>query len=153
MVISSLSPSTLSTLVTTNANSASDQLTAEVLVHSMAKYQLSRSPPSQSKVQSYLPALVDVFCSSYSSDDIPMMSLIISFLSSLSSDPDLQTILSQQDCLPYLNQLLLVHDFSEVCCALFVSWCKFRNISPGFLCDWGLADLYLDDGDCDQLQV
>ena len=121
MVISSLSPSTLSTLVTTNTNSPSDQLTVEVLVHSMAKYQLNRSPPSQSKLQSFLPALVDVFCSSYSTDDIPMMSLIISFLASLASEPDTQNLLGQQDCLPHLNQLLLVHDFSEVRCVLFLS--------------------------------
>ena len=66
------------------------------------KYQLSRSPPSQSKLQSFLPALVDVFCSSYSTDDIPMMSLIISFLSSLATDPDMQTWLCQQDCLDVL---------------------------------------------------
>ena len=121
MVISSLSLTTLNTLLTTTTKSAADQLTVEVLVHSMTKYQLSRSPPSQSKLQSFLPALVDVFCSSYSTDDIPMMSLIISFLSSLASDPDLQTLLGQQDCLPHLNQLLLVHDFSEVRWVLFVS--------------------------------
>ena len=102
IVISSLSPSTLETLVTTTTKSPADQLTVEVLVHSMTKYQLSRSPPSQSKLQSFLPALVDVFCSSYSTDDIPMMSLIISFLSSLATDPDMQTWLCQQDCLDVL---------------------------------------------------
>ena len=114
MVISSLSLTTLNTLLTTTTKSAGDQLTVEILVHSMTKYQLSRSPPSQSKLQSFLPALVDVFCSSYSTDDIPMMSLIISFIASLASDPELQTLLRQQDCLPHLKELLIVHDFSEV---------------------------------------
>ena len=57
--------------------------------------------------------LLDVFCSSYSIDDISMMSLIISFLSSLSTDPDLRDLLSQQDCLPQLQQLLIIHDFSD----------------------------------------
>ena len=128
MVVSSLSPSTLETLVTNTTKSSSDQLPVEVLVHSMTKYQLSRSPPSQSKLQSFLPTLLDVFCSSYSTDDIPMMSLIISFLSSLSTDPDMQTLLSQQDCLPHLNKLLIAHDFSEVRCVLFVFSGKFRNI-------------------------
>lgn len=153
MVISSLDVSMLTTMMTTNTASASDQLTAEVLLHSMTKYQLSRAPPSQSKVQSYLPALVDVFCSSYGTDDIPMMSLIISFLSSLASDPDLQTLLGQQDCLPHLNQLLLVHDFSEVRWISLSLRRYYIYICAGFLCDWGLADIHLDDRDRDQLQV
>lgn len=104
VVMSQLPPAALSSLLTTPAAAAADQLTAEILLHSLTSLQLS--PPAQTadKVHDYLPKLMDVFCSSYSSDDVSMMSLIISFLSSLSSSP-LCDILSQQDCLTHLQQL------------------------------------------------
>ena len=104
VVMSQLPPAALSSLLTTPA-AAADQLTAEILFHSLTSLQLS--PPAQTadKVHNYLPRLMDVFCSSYSSDDVSMMSLIISFLTSLSSSPHLCDILSQQDCLTHLQQL------------------------------------------------
>ena len=42
-----------------------------------------------------------------------MMSLTISFLSSLKADPDMKNLLSEQDCLQHLQQLLIIHDFSD----------------------------------------
>jgi len=108
-----LSPPDINALVTTPNSTHSDQLVAEILCYYMAKVELSSHPPETAKVHSYLSKLIDVFCSSYVADDEPMMSLINSFLSSLSSDPEYRSILSQQDCLPFLQQLLVMAEFSE----------------------------------------
>ena len=105
MVMSQLPPAALSSLLTTPAAAAADQLTAEILLHSLTSLQLSTPAQTADKVHDYLPRLMDVFCSSYSSDDVSMMSLIVSFLTSLSSSPHLCDILSQQDCLTHLQQL------------------------------------------------
>merc|ERR1719220_508396 len=45
-----------------------------------------------------------------------MMSLLISFLSKLSSDSFFRETLAQQDCLTHLQQLLVVADFSDGFC-------------------------------------
>ena len=83
MVMASLTPDTLVSMFSTPATSSCDQLAAEILLHSLTSLQLSPLPQSQDKIHSYLPKLLDVFCSSYSSDDVSMMSLIVSFLSVL----------------------------------------------------------------------
>ena len=50
-----------------------------------------------------------------------MMSLAISFLSSLKADPDIKSLLSEQDCLHHLQQVLIIHDFSDGFCELSAS--------------------------------
>ena len=111
-----MSPETLSSMFSNPSTSPCDQLTAEFLLHSLTSLQLSPLSQSQDKIQSYLPKLIDVFCSSYSSDDIPLMSLIVSFLESVSNDSQVHEHLSQQDCLPHLQQLIVIADFSEGFC-------------------------------------
>jgi len=113
LLLSTLPPPTITSLFSTPNTTPSDQLTAEILCYYMTRVQLSSQPPATSKVNSYLPKLLDVFCSSYMSDDISMMSLLNSFLLSLSVDPEYRSILSQQDCLSSLQQLLVTADFSE----------------------------------------
>jgi len=116
MTMSIMSPETLSSMFSNPSTSPCDQLTAEFLLHSLTSLQLSPLSQSQDKIQSYLPKLIDVFCSSYSSDDIPLMSLIVSFLESVSNDSQVHEHLSQQDCLPHLQQLIVIADFSEGFC-------------------------------------
>ena len=86
MTMSIMTPDTLISTFSNPSTSPCDQLTAEILLHSLTSLQLSPLSQSPEKIHSYLPKLLDVFCSSYSSDDIPMMSLIVSFLSSISTD-------------------------------------------------------------------
>jgi len=112
-LLETLSPPDINALVTTPNSTHTDQLVAEILCYYMSKVELSSHPPDTSKVNSYLSKLIDVFCSSYVADDEPMMSLINSFLSSLSSDPEYRSILCQQDCLPSMQQLLVMAEFSE----------------------------------------
>ena len=139
MVISSLPSDTLTGLITSSMSSPADQLTAEILFYYIARYQLTRLvksivellssltmcsirlPPSEGRLQAYLPLVLDVFCSSYCGDDISMMSLAISFLSSLKADPDIKSLLSEQDCLHHLQQVLIIHDFSDGFCELSAS--------------------------------
>jgi len=116
LVISLLPDPSLASLLSTQSPSPSEQMLAEILLHSFTTLQLSPKPPSQDKVHSYLPKLMDVFCSSYSNDDVPMMSILNSFLSKLSSDSIFRDILAQQDCLTHLQQLLVVADFSDGFC-------------------------------------
>jgi len=113
LLLATLPPPTINALFTTPNNTVSDQLVAEILCYYMTKVQLSPHPPNSVKVHAYLPKLIDVFCSSYVADDVPMMSLLNSFLSCLSSDSEYRSILSQQDCLPSLQQLLVMADFSD----------------------------------------
>ena len=110
LVISLLPDPSLASLLSTHSPSPSEQMLAEILLHSFTTLQLSPKPPSQDKVHSYLPKLMDVFCSSYSGDDVPMMSILNSFLSKLSSDSIIRDILAQQDCLTHLQQLLGIKD-------------------------------------------
>jgi len=112
-LLETLSPPEINALVTTPNSTHTDQLVAEMLCYYMSKVELSSHPPDSAKVNSYLSKLIDVFCSSYVADDEPMMSLINSFLSSLSSDPEYRSILCQQDCLPSMQQLLVMAEFSE----------------------------------------
>jgi len=113
LLLSTLPPPTIISLFSTPNTTPSDQLTAEILCYFMTRVKLSSHPPSTAKVNSYLPKLLDVFCSSYASDDISLMSLLNSFLSSLSSDTEYRSILSQQDCVPSLQQLLVMADFND----------------------------------------
>eukprot|EP00092_Neocalanus_flemingeri_P107418 GFUD01137871.1.p1 GENE.GFUD01137871.1~~GFUD01137871.1.p1 ORF type:complete len:824 (-),score=300.44 GFUD01137871.1:355-2826(-) len=113
LLLSTLPPPTITALFSTPNTTPSDQLISEMLCYFMTRVQLSSHPPSPAKVNSYLPKLMDVFCSSYVADDISLMSLLISFLSSLSTDTEYRSILAQQDCLPSLQQLLVVADFSD----------------------------------------
>jgi len=112
-LLETLSPPDINALVTTPNSTHTDQLVAEILCYYMSKVELSSHPPDTAKVNSYLSKVIDVFCSSYVADDEPMMSLINSFLSSLSSDPEYRSILCQQDCLPAMQQLLVMAEFSE----------------------------------------
>jgi len=113
LLLSTLSTQALQGIFSTPNTSSDDQLTAEILCYFMTKVKLSPNPPSPAKVKGYLPKLVDVFSTSYASDDIPLMSLLTSFLASLSSDSEYRSILAQQECLPHLHQLLVMADFSE----------------------------------------
>jgi len=113
LLLATLPPPSITAFFSTPNTTISDQLVAEILCYYMTRVQLSPHPPNPTKVNSYLPKLIDVFCTSYGEDDVSMMSLLDSFLSSLSSDPEYRTILSQQDCLSSLQQLLVMADFSD----------------------------------------
>eukprot|EP00090_Calanus_glacialis_P002035 TRINITY_DN11524_c0_g1_i1.p1 TRINITY_DN11524_c0_g1~~TRINITY_DN11524_c0_g1_i1.p1 ORF type:complete len:825 (+),score=377.38 TRINITY_DN11524_c0_g1_i1:53-2527(+) len=113
LLLATLPPPSITALFSTPNTTPSDQLVAEILCYYMTRVQLSPNPPNPAKVNSYLPKLLDVFCSSYVSDDISLMSLLTSFLTSLSSDTEYRSILAQQDCLPSLQQLLVMADFSD----------------------------------------
>ena len=106
LVLSSLPDPSLTSLLSTPCPAPSEQVLTEILLHTFTTLQLSPKPPSQDKAHSYLPKLMDVFITSYSGDDVPMMSLLISFLSKLSSDSFFRETLAQQDCLTHLQQLL-----------------------------------------------
>lgn len=113
LLLATLPLPVINSLFTTPNSSLSDQLVAEILCYYMTRVQLSPHPPNSEKVNSYLPKLIDVFCSSYVADDVAMMSQINSFLTTLSSDTEYRSILSQQDCVSSLQQLLVVADFSD----------------------------------------
>ena len=106
LVISFLPDPSIASLLSTPSPSPTEQMLAEILLHTFTTLQLSPKPPSEEKVHSYLPKLMDVFCTSYSGDDVPMMSLLNSYLSKLSSDSIFREILAQQDCLTHLQQLI-----------------------------------------------
>jgi len=113
MLVAILSPPSLSSLYSTPNASSTDQIVAEILCYFMSRVQLPPNPPNNSKIKAYLPKIIDVFCSSYVSDDISLMSLLNSFVSLISSDTDYRSILSQQDCTESLQQLVVMADFSD----------------------------------------
>ena len=116
LTMSLLPQETLTSMVTSSSGGASDQLTAEILLHSLTTLQLSPLAQPADKLQSLLPKMIDVFCSAYSNDDLPMQTLLITFLTSLTHDSQYKDVLRQQDCLSHTQQLIVISDFSEGFC-------------------------------------
>ena len=84
LLLATLPPPSITAFFSTLNTTISNQLVAEILCYYMTRVQLSPHLPNPTKVNSYLPKLIDVFCTSFGEDDVPMMYL--PFLSSLSSD-------------------------------------------------------------------
>ena len=113
ILMSQLSPATLTSIYSTSTSSTSDQVCYEILLHHLNSLHLSPVSPHPDKQEELLPKIIDVFCSSYTNDDLPMMCLLTTFITSLSTTAQIRDTLAQQDCVSQTQQLVVISDFSE----------------------------------------
>lgn len=89
------------------------KVAAECLCYHLSRVNLAEAIPHAAKVKEYLPKIMDAFCTAYGEDDLATMTLVTDFLSDLREDHEYVRILSEQDCLSSIQQLLVMADFSE----------------------------------------
>merc|ERR1719508_291436 len=100
-------------LFSASSSDAGTKVAAECLCYHLSRVNLAEAIPHSAKVKEYLAKIMDAFCTAYGEDDLATMTLVTNFLSDLREDLEYVKILSQQDCLQSIQQLLVMADFGE----------------------------------------
>merc|ERR550519_2036147 len=100
-------------LFSASSADAGSQTSCQCLCYHLSRVNLAEAIPHSAKVKEYLAKIMDAFCLAYGKDDLATMTLVTNFLSDLREDHEYVKILSQQDCLPSIQQLLVMADFGE----------------------------------------
>jgi len=93
--------------------SPTDQLYAECLSYYMRRVNLAKCLPHDDRVSDYLTRMTSLFITSVSVDDHSTMRLVLMFLKDLSQDPAYSSMLSVQENLDKVQQLLVCLDLTD----------------------------------------